>query len=82
MRDAAVILDCLLNSRCGFLQVFEVHGWMELDVGIEGQKPRLCYCGYLRCVLEVKKDEPCPLTVVFCKIGIQASNRQEWIQWS
>lgn len=40
VRSSAVILDCLFDARCGFLQVVKVHGRMELDVGIEGQKPR------------------------------------------
>jgi hypothetical protein len=36
LRHSAVILDRLLDAGCGFLQVFEVHSRMELDVCIEG----------------------------------------------
>jgi len=38
---SAVVHNCLLDTWCGFLQVVKVQGRMELDVGIEGQKPRL-----------------------------------------
>ncbi len=51
VRHSAVSLDCLLDARCGFLQVVKVHGRMELDMGIEGQKPRFRHGGDLRRIL-------------------------------
>ena len=45
VRPSAIILDCLLNARHGFLQVVKVHSGMQLDVGIERQKPRFRYGG-------------------------------------
>jgi len=69
LRSSAVILDRFLYAWCGFLQVFKVHGGMELDVGIESQKPRFRHCGDLRRVLQVEEDEPGSLAIVFGKIG-------------
>src|SRR5258707_9275047 len=66
---SAVILDCLLDARCGFLQVFKVHRRMELDMGIESLKPRFRHGGYLRRILQVEEDEPRSLAIVFGKIG-------------
>ena len=54
VRRSAVILDRLLDAGCGFLQVFKVHGRMELDMGIEGQKPRL-RCRALRRFVRITK---------------------------
>jgi hypothetical protein len=51
LRHSAVILDRLLDAGCGFLQVFKVHSRMELDMGIEGQKPRLRHGGAVRPVM-------------------------------
>lgn len=42
---------------------------MQLDVGIERQKPRFRYGGDLRRILQVEKDEPGSLAVVSGKIG-------------
>ena len=69
VRSSAVILDCLLDARCGFLQVFKIHSRMELDVSIEGQKPRFRHGGDLRCILQVEEDEPGSLAIVCRKIG-------------
>ena len=68
LRSSAAILDCLLDARCGILQVFKVHGGMELDVGIEGQKPRFRHGGDLRRILQVEEDEPGSLAIVCGKI--------------
>src|ERR1700730_8552192 len=40
VRRLTVVLNCLLDARCGFLQVFEVHGRMQLDMRIEGHPPQ------------------------------------------
>ncbi len=58
VRHSAVSLDCLLDARCGFLQVVKVHGRMELDMGIESQKPRFRHGGDLRRILQVEKMNP------------------------
>jgi hypothetical protein len=42
---------------------------MQLDVGIEGQKPRFRHGGDLRRILQVEEDEPGSLAIVSGKIG-------------
>src|SRR5258708_19975432 len=58
---SAVILDCLLDARCGFLQVFKVHRRMELDMGIESLKPRFRHVAHFTRLLHVQKKENPPL---------------------
>ena len=69
LRRPAIILDRLLDARRRILQVFKAHCGMELQMGIEGQKPRLRDCRNLRAVVQVKEDEPGLRTIVFRKIG-------------
>ena len=68
MRSSAVILDCLFDARCGSLQVVKVHCRMELEMGIERQKPRFRHGGDLRRILQVEEDEPGSLAIVCGKI--------------
>ena len=69
VRPSAIILDCLVDAGCGFLQVVKVHSGMQLDVGVEGQKPRFRHGGDLRRILQVEEDEPGSLAIVCGKIG-------------
>src|SRR5258708_39835304 len=54
---SAVILDCLLDARCGFLQVFKVHRRMELAMGIVSRKPRFRHGARLRRILNLAEDD-------------------------
>src|SRR4051794_3057437 len=69
LHQSAIILDRLLNARSSFLQVFEIHNRMQLNVGIEGQEPWFSHGRNLSSVLQVKDDEPSSLAVVISKIG-------------
>jgi hypothetical protein len=51
---SAAIPDRLLDARCGFFQVFKVHGRNQLEIGIEGQKSRL-HCQALSHFVQIRK---------------------------
>ncbi len=63
------MFDRVFDPWGGLSQVIEIHGWMEFDVGVEGQEPGLRDRRYLRCVFQIEKDKRSPLTVLFGKIS-------------
>jgi len=66
---AAVIFDCLLDTRSRFPQVFKVHGGMDLDMRIESQKPGLGHGGDLRGIFQIEEDEPASLAMLVHEIS-------------
>ena len=68
-RRSAIVLNCLLDTGCGVLQVVKVHSRMEFQMRVEGQEPRLCDGWNLSRILQVKEDKSGPLAVVLGKIG-------------